>query len=251
MKPINEKIIQEVVNRKNTRWFIFTITLLLSLSRLAAQELLPDSVVRGRIMVIQQMLDGGKRNANLWWYGWLAGYGAATVAQGIVWICSDNLSTRQDMALGAFTTLLGMGGQIISPMVPGYAPGRLRDIPEGTPEENMRKLLEAEKLLKESAKREKDGRSWKTHVLDGAVNIGCGFIVWFGFKRSFPEGIENVALNTAICEAQIYSQPMRAVRDYNAYCRQFNLIRDWSLREPKVVWEFAMTPGGIGVRLAF
>jgi hypothetical protein len=188
---------------------------------LTAQAMLPDSLVKERIQVIQRTLDGGKRNANLWWYGWLAAYGAAAVTQGAIWIASDKLATRQDMALGVLTGLLGMGGQIISPMVPGYAPGRLENIPGGTPEENARKLREAEKLLEESAKREKEGRSWKVHALDGAVNLGCGFIMWFGYKRTFLEGIENVALNQAVCEIQIFTQPTRAIKEYKTYCRKY------------------------------
>ena len=208
-------------------------------------------MVRERIRVIQEMLDKGKRNANIWWYGWLVGYGSATAVQGVVAIVSDNLATRQDMALGALTTLLGMGGQIISPMVPGYAPGKLELLPEGTPEENIMKLSEAEKWLEESAKREKEGRSWKIHALDGAVNIGCGFVVWFGFKRTWLDGLANVALNTAICEAQIFTQPTRAIKDYNAYCRPYKTGQDLSLCEPKVTWSFTMVPGGVGIRIVF
>ena len=218
---------------------------------LAEQIMLPDSIVKERIQVIQRMLDGGKRNANLWWYGWIAAYGAAAITQGAIWIASDKLATRQDMALGVLTDLLGMGGQIISPMVPGYAPGRLENIPGGTPEENVLKLREAEKLLEESAKREKDGRSWKIHVLDGAVNLGCGFIMWFGFDRTFLEGMGNVALNQAVCEIQIFTQPTRAIKDYKTYCRQYNTEQNLSLNEPKVTWSFAMIPGGLGVRLTF
>lgn len=217
----------------------------------AEQAQLPDSIVKERIQVIQRMLDGGKRNANLWWYGWIATYGAAAITQGTIWIASDKLATRQDMALGVLTDLLGMGGQIISPMVPGYAPARLENIPGGTPEENVLKLREAEKLLEESAKREKEGRSWKIHVLDGAVNLGCGFIMWFGLDRTFLEGIENVALNQAVCEIQIFTQPTRAIKDYKTYCRQYNTEQNLSLNEPKVTWSFAMIPGGLGVRLTF
>ena len=218
---------------------------------LAEQTLLPDSIVKERIQIIQRMLDGGKRNANLWWYGWLSAYGAAAITQGAIWIGSDKLVTRQDMALGVLTDLLGMGGQIISPMVPGYAPGRLENIPGGTPEENVLKLHEAEKLLEESAKREKEGRSWKIHVLDGAVNLGCGFIMWFGYHRTFLEGMGNVALNQAVCEVQIFTQPTRAIKDYKTYCQQYKTEQNLSLNEPKVTWSFAMIPGGIGVRLTF
>ena len=238
-----------VVN--NTKVFPFLLVLFYQVSIAKTQDSIPDSLVRERIQVIQNMLDQGKKNANAWWYGWLVGYGTATLAQGAVCLFGDKLATRQDMALGAITTLLGMGGQIISPMVPGYAPGKLEEIPEGTPEENLRKLQEAEKLLGECAIREKEGRSWKIHALDGAVNISCGFIVWFGFKRSFLAGIENVALNTAICEAQIFTQPTRAIKDYDYYCQKYNTGQNLAGHRPPVTWSFTMVPGGIGLRLMF
>src|SRR5512145_1694248 len=120
-----------------------------------AQDPLPDSLVTERIQVIQEMLDHGKGGANRWWYGWLVGYSAATLAQGAAVITSDKLATRQDMALGAVTTLLGAAGQAFTPRTPGYAPERLRELPGGTPEANREKLQEAERLLRESALREK------------------------------------------------------------------------------------------------
>jgi len=87
--------------------------------------------------------------------------------------------------------------------------------------------------------------------MDGAVNVACGFIVWLGFNRTFTEGLINVAMNTAICEAQIFTQPTRAIRDYNEYCRQYKTGYNPSLREPPITWSFTMMPGGVGVRLRF
>lgn len=215
------------------------------------QDTLSDSLVKERILVIQEMLDHGEKGANRWWYGWLVGYSAATLAQGAVAITSDNLPTRQDMALGAFTTLLGAAGQAFTPRTPGYAPDRLREIPGGTPEANLEKLQEAERLLEESALREKSGRSWKTHAINGAVNVGCGFIVWFGFNRTFPEGLGNVALNTTICEAQIFTQPTRAIRDYADYCQRYKPGQSLSYDSPRLTWFFTMVPGGVGMKMVF
>jgi hypothetical protein len=230
---------------------LFLLILLCRPGIALGQEIIPDSLVKVRIQLIQNKLDEGKKNANLWWYGWIAAYGTATLAQGAVFLFSDKLATRQDMALGALTTLLGVGGQLIDPMVPGYAPARLREFPEGSPGQNLLKLQEAEKLFEESALREKEGRSWKIHALDGAVNFGCGFVVWLGFKRTPLAGIENFAMNTAICEVQIFTQPTRAIRDYNAYCRQYKPSQNLTCQVPEVTWSFTTVPGGIGLRLTF
>lgn len=220
-------------------------------NQVIAQDSIPNSRVIERIHVIQTMLNDGKKNANLWWYGWLYGYSAATVAQGTVAVFAGKLSTRQDMILGAATTFLGAAFQLVTPMVPGYAPKRLQEMPEGTPEENRLKLEEAEKLLEASARRERDGRSWKIHVLDGLVNVSSGFIVWFGFDRNFGQGFVNASYNQAICEAQIFTQPTRAIRDYNVYCLKYKPGQSLTLKPPPVSWYFTMIPGGLGLRLVF
>lgn len=237
--------------RKKSRSLSLVLIIIFLVSTIRAQEILPDSLVRQRLEVIQKMLDHSRSNDNVWWYSWLIGYGTATLAQGTVCLVSDKLATRQDMALGAISTILGMGSQIISPIKPGHALADLKLLPEETPEENIVKLQEAERLLEECAKREKEGRSWKTHTLDGAINLGFGLVVWLGFQRTCLDGIENFVLNSAICEAQILTQPTQAIKNYNLYCRQYKPDQTLSYSEPQITWSFVMVPGGIGIRLLF
>jgi hypothetical protein len=230
------------------------ILLLVFLSRVnpaIAQDTLSDSQILERLQTIQHMLERGKSNANRWWYGWLIGYGAATIAQGAIGLTSTDKGTRQDMAVGAATTFLGAIGQIIAPMTPGTAPGRLADIPEGTPEERKAKLSEAESLFRACALRERDGRSWKTHAITGAVNLGSGLVVWLGFKRSIWEGLGNFALNTLVTEIQIWTQPMRAIRDYDRYMEQYASEPKAGCRESDIHWFVSIHPGGFGIGIAF
>lgn len=182
-----------------------------------AQNNLSDSVTIKRIKIIQQMLNDGKSNASLWWNGWLIGHSVATSVQGTIYFTSDDEKMRQDMALGAASTFLGAMGQIFSPMTPSSAPQQLAEHPESTPEERANKLLLAEELLRKSADREMEGKSWQTHVIAGVVNFGSGFIVWRGFNRSIWEGVANFLLNTATTEIQIWSQPTKAIEDYENY----------------------------------
>ncbi|MCK7472474.1 MAG: hypothetical protein MZV49_00480 [Rhodopseudomonas palustris] len=89
-------------------------------------------------------------------------YGVATVAQGAIGLTSDDPDTREDMALGAATTLLGALGQVVSPMVSSSAPERFSEMKESTPEERLDKLARGEDLLKQCAAREREGRSWRS-----------------------------------------------------------------------------------------
>jgi hypothetical protein len=237
--------------RTNSITIILLLFFLFQFYLALGQNELSDSQIQERLQTIQQMLVQGKATANLWWYGWLIGYSTVTIGQGAVFLTSADKTTRQDMALGAATTFLGAMGQIIAPMVPGTAPVRLAAIPEGTPQERMNKLLAAEKLLKESALREKEGRSWEIHAITGIVNLGSGLVVWLGFKRNIWEGIGNFALNTVITEAQIWTQPTRAIKDYDDYIKKYKSGANPGCRDAETSWSVTIYPGGFGIRIIF
>jgi hypothetical protein len=225
--------------------------LLLQGSPLSGRDAPPDSLVRERLADIRRTLESGAPNAGRWWTGWLIGYGAATVGQGIVCATSGEKRVRQDMALGAVTTGLGVIGQLLTPMVPADAPDRLAALPETDPEERLNKLSGAETLLKECALREEEGRSWKVHALTGAVNLGSGLVAWLGFKRCLGDGLANFALNSVITEAQIWTQPTRAVHDYKDYLRRYSTSTpNRSNARPYIrTWFVHVVPGGIGITL--
>lgn len=218
---------------------------------LSAQDSIPDSLVRERIQYIQDHLDQGRRSANVWWYGWLGAYSAATIGQGTAFFLSTDKGTRQDMALGASTTLLGAAGQLVMPLNPGRKADRLAQIPDSTSEQRLEKLICAEKMFKEIAKNEKFGRSWKMHVVYGAVNISSGLITWLGFKRSIWAGLGNFALNTVISEAQIWTQPTRTMKDYQNYCRKYQSGINPISYKPKPVLYVSASPDGIALKILF
>lgn len=216
-----------------------------------AQDDLSDSRNQERLQAINHMLEQGKPNADRWWYGWLIGYSAATIVQGAIGLTSNDKDTRQDMALGAATTFLGAIGQIMTPNVPGTALARISDIPESTPAERRAKLLEAESIFREAAFSERDGRSWKIHAITGAVNLGSGLIVWLCFKRSIWEGLGNFALNMAVTEIQIWTQPTRAIRDYDRYMEKYASGQKVGSRKPDTYWSVNIYPGGLGISVNF
>lgn len=232
------------------KW-ILSLILFIQFFQLSAQNEPSDSLVKDQIDYIQKMLNQGKPDAKLWWNGWLYGYSAATVGQGIVFLTTDKLKTRQDMLLGAATTILGAAGQLLTPMVPGYAPARLALLPEDTPEERILKLKKARELFAASAKREKDGRSWKMHAASGAINLSSGLITWLGFKRTVWAGLGNFALNTAITEAQIWTQPTRAIKDYKNYCERYKSGLACTVYKTRPSLFVNAYPGGLAIRLVF
>jgi hypothetical protein len=228
---------------------LFTALLFLPGGPASAQNESSDLKVRVKLQTVQRMLEQAKPNAGRWWYGWLIGYGAATLGQGAAGLASGDKSTRQDMFLGAATTGLGAAGVILSPMPSVSAPARFAGLPENTPGERAKKLESAVELLKACALREKEGRSWKTHALAGVVDLGSALVVRFGFKRSVGESVVNFALNTAVAEAQIFTQPTRAMDDYEEFLRGDRPENDRMRLESKLRWCLNRSPGGIGIRI--
>ena len=238
-------------NRSNFKTILFIFIFIFQTDIILAQDEIPDSLINKRIQYIQNVLVQGKPNADRWWYGWLIGYSAATIGQGAVGISSDVKETRQDMFLGAATTFLGAAGQILTPMTPGSAPNLIAQTADDTREARLQKLNDAEELLKESALREETGRSWQAHAISGAVNLTSGLITWFGFRRNAWAGVENFALNTVITEAQIWTQPTRAMKDYQNYCQKYKPGEKPVSLKPDISWYVGVAPGGIDVRIVF
>jgi hypothetical protein len=233
-------------------WSVFFILIFsFQISTLRAQNEIPDSLVIQRIQYIRNTLKYDNANTKRWWYGWLGGYSAATIGQGMVYFSSNEKGTRQDMALGAATTLLGAAGQLISPLIKGKEPEQLNSISETTGTERLNKLAIAEKLFDECAMREKLARSWKNHALCSAVNLGGGLITWLGFKRSFGAGVGYFVLNTAITETQIWTQPTLARRNYKKYHQKYLENEDHISYLPEVNWYLEAYPGGLGIRVVF
>ncbi len=240
------------MKKKSAGFIIFVLitlfTVFFNSNPASAQYDASDSMVHVRLSEIKIRLADERIRDNRWWYGWLGAYSAATIAQTGVWIAVDDLSTRQDMALGALTTFLGAAGQMISPLKPNQDWKRISQLPEGTPGEKRVKLVESEKLLKQNALNEKIGRSFKTHAICTAVNLGSGLVTWLGFKRSVWAGLGNFALNEAITETQIFTQPRRAIKDYDNYVNKYKFS---PVQPSPISMSLTVYPGGISLLLKF
>ena len=232
---------------------ILLITLCFHARIADAQNGSSDSVKLEKIRFIEESLRKDEQKTRLWWDGWLIGYGAATIGQGAVYFISDDKTLKQDMALGSVTTILGFANQFISQLKQTRDFERLELLPSGSSAEKDQKLQLAEELLKDHARCEKLARNWQSHALCGVVNIGGGLITWLGFKRTIWDGLANFAINTAITEAQIWTSPLRAKKDYQNYLKKYG-TPDNSLSlsyKQEIDWYFNVFPGGAGIKIVF
>ena len=243
------------MNKNNFRFDSITIIFLMFFitqnNALKAQYEISDSSAMERIHGIQNTLNRNEVNTKRWWYGWLAGYSAATAIQGGMVILSDSKTTRQDMGLGAFTTFIGAIGQFITPIVPENVADSLSRLPENSSQNRLLKVHQAETLLKEAALKEKEARSWQIHALSSVVNLSSGLITWLGFKRTVWDGVTNFALNSLVTEVQIWSTPSRAMKDYRIYCKKYYPGEKQSFCTYKSELFVAFYPGIVKIKIVF
>jgi hypothetical protein len=237
--------------RHGIRFPILTLILLCFAMNAGGQPTAVDSLIDKQLQELRGTVPHEAIRFQRWWYGWLAGYGAATAAQGAISLTTEDKTLRQDMALGAATTLLGAAGQLISPMFAYDSP--LRNSLDELKADSVRALSpdQYEELLKALAIREKEGRSWKTHATACAVNLGSGLITWLGFKRTFKDGLQNFAINTVVTELQIWTQPVRAVKAYQKYYDNKGAEANMDPLKPESDWNVSVYPGGFTFSVTF
>jgi hypothetical protein len=225
-----------------------------------------DEQVSERLSFIEDALFSGQPRAKTWWYGWIAGYSAGAAVMGGLaaghWndtkidpatqLTVEDRDFAEDMLVGSATFALGVAGLLVDPFVPATGPNRLRSMPEGTVEEKRLKLEKAEELLRECAKREKDGRGWLTHLLNLGVNAAAGLVTVWAFDRPWSDGLLTFATGEAVSLLNIFSQPRRAMRDLNNYEVKY-LGKQGAYINPQgntgIQW--APRPGGFSLRFSF
>lgn len=249
---------------------LFLIWLILCVGSAVAQQrgVPSDEEVKARLGFIQTALESGQGRARAWKYGWLGGYSAASAVQLGLAIgnasdikpvddtlddsVNDDRKSAQDMLVGGSTTALGFIGLLIDPFTPASASGRLRSLPESTPEERRVKLREAEDLLRRCARREEDGRSLMSHLMNLGVNAAAGVVHLAVFKRTWTDALLNFGLGEAVSLFGIFTMPHRAIQDwrnYEATCLERN-------EEPPPVqegadWSLGIFPGGFRLAVSW
>jgi hypothetical protein len=220
---------------------------LLSICQLSGQVAETRSSGEMQTTGLREMVLHDASSVNRWWWGWLGGYSAATIGQGIAGITADKLSFRQDMFLSAATTLMGAAGQLVSPVQPVKF-RKWRDLGNSVGSEQTRNY-EYLKYLEKMAVAEKKGRGWQMHLVSGAVNLTSGMVTWLGFKRTWKDGLVNFALNTVVTEAQIWSQPVKAKKYFSKLVEQ-GMIPESFIHQRDPGYSFSIGTSGNVIRLA-
>ena len=191
----------------------------------AATEELGDAEVASRLAHIQASLNDGKGMASVWWIGWTGIQTGSAVLFGALAIAEPKSPDTPVNAVNAGVSAIGATMLLVFPLVPAYAPYKLRQLPEDTPEARRAKLAAAEDWLRRSAESEELGRGWLTHLLNFGVAAAAGLLLSFAFEDTdWKDGLYNFTLLFAIGELQAVTQPTKAIRDWRAYRRLYTLV---------------------------
>jgi hypothetical protein len=182
---------------------------------------LSDREVSSRLGWIQRELDRGNTRANVWYWGWVGIQGTLIVGQSIwagVAAAEGDTSVRNSQFVGVGTGVVGLAPMVLFPFRAAFAAGRVRALPERTPEERRQKLRLGEELLRGAADGEAFGRSWVVHVLGFALATASSAILWFALDRPV-NALTSFVLNAGGNELQIWTQPMAAHDAWQVYQR--------------------------------
>lgn len=192
---------------------------------LSAADVPPPSLADGdrteaRLIFLSERLHEGATAAQAWYWTWTAIYSAATIGQAIGFFLSQDLRGQVNWAVGAATTFIGVLLMMVTDFPAAYGARELDRMPAGTPEQRRAKLRRAEELLEGAADAELGGRAWYIHVGGAAVSLAGGLILWLAYGYLL-DGIINAVAGFAATELQIWTQPTRAIKDWQAYRDQF------------------------------
>ena len=209
------------------------------------KPLLSDEDMERRLAFIEERLNEGRNSARYWQYGWSGFFAASAAAQGYAAIDTDDGDDEVNYAVGAIKSAAGLTLMLLRPLpaVKGAAP--LQEMPANTPLQKETRLKAGRELLHKNARRAQERKSWIRHLTGIAVNlVGSVVIASIGdTDDAVISGLTGIAIN----QANIWSQPSRAIDDLNDYQREFPAGSTTN----EAAWQLTPISGGLGVTIRF
>lgn len=184
----------------------------------AATRAMTDAEIAARLTYIDMALEGRDGYAKFWRYGWMTVFAIGAVGGTVLGTLADDQRVKNDSYVGAFTSLLGVSGMIITPVDSGANLRKLREYPGDATTGGAAKLAVAERILEETAESERRGRAWDQWAQSYAVSIGSGLLMWLYFDQ--PESFWiKTGTGAVFSTARILTTPRDARRAWEHYQR--------------------------------
>lgn len=191
---------------------------------------LADSEAKARATFLEERLDAGQRNAQVWQYGWTGIFGAGTLIGAVEALRADDSDFRVYNIVGAVKSAAGVASMVSDPLPARLGADPMRVVPDDTPHGRLQRVALGERQLITNAARADTRYSWQRHLEGVTTNlIGGGVIYALGDSR---DALISTLTGIAWGEAQIWTQPWRANADLADYRHAFpsTIAFQWELR---------------------
>jgi len=206
---------------------------------------LSDQEVSERLRFAEEKLDYRRRYSQAWQYGWTGFYGLGLAVHSYEAATTDSAGRRADYIASSIKSIGGIADKLINPLRARKGAEPLREMPDATPEDRLRRLARAEEFLRVDSKQAQRRDSVLRHAGNIFVNCGAALIVAKGFDTDEDRAWKSAGIGMAVGEAMIFSQPWWPRRHLREYEQRFGPM------PPQVSWQIVPTIGGAALVASF
>jgi hypothetical protein len=180
---------------------------------------LSDEAINARTEFLERRLDGERRGAQFWHYGWGAFNGASMLATAALAATDDNRKDRNTDIVQSAQSLVGVLNVFLRPLPALSGADPVRAMPGETREERIARLAAAEDLVSRGADRAHEPYELGTQAGALGFNLLAGLVIWqvADFRHAWQSTIPGVVVG----EIQLFTQPWQPADDLNAYRTEF------------------------------
>jgi hypothetical protein len=204
-----------------------------------------DSELDQRLRFIENRLEKLNPNSKYWQHGWTGFYAVAAAGQAALAIDEDDNDDQTAQIVGAVKSAGGLAQMLIKPLPAVTSSQHFESLPSGTRAERLLKLEQGEALLYENANRARQRYGWKKHAIGIAANLLGGVVI--AVYGDSSDAVTSTILGIAVSEANIWTEPARAVDDLEDYRNNFH-------DEPRTGrsnWRLVPESGGLALKIDF
>jgi hypothetical protein len=137
------------------------------------------------------------------------------VVQGVLAVDADDSDDEVNYLVGAVKSTGALAQMLIRPLPAVQSASRFQALPSRSREERIHKVAQGEALLHENADRAATRSGWRRHLIGvGANLLGGVAIAAFGDSS---DAVTSTLLGIAVSEANIWTEPSRAIDDLEDY----------------------------------
>jgi len=168
-----------------------------------------------RLKFIETRLARQSPDARYWQRGWTGFHAASAAVHGVLAVDADDSDDEVNYLVGAVKSTGALAQMLIRPLPAVQSASRFQALPSRNREERIHKVAQGEALLHENADRAATRSGWRRHLIGvGANLLGGVAIAAFGDSS---DAVTSTLLGIAVSEANIWTEPSRAINDLEDY----------------------------------